>query len=94
MGKQLYVLPEGAKYQLFDDLHYTNHVGSDFYHHYKEDIALMAEMGYTTFNTSISWARIFPYGIKGGVNQEGVQFYRNVFTECRKYGMVSNHYFI
>ena len=81
------VLPEGAKYQLFDDLHYTNHVGSDFYHHYKEDIALMAEMGYTTFNTSISWARIFPYGIKGGVNQEGVQFYRNVFTECRKYGM-------
>ena len=81
------VLPQGAKYQLFDDLHYTNHVASDFYHHYKEDIALMAEMGYTTFNTSISWARIYPYGIKGGINQEGVDFYRNVFEECRKYGM-------
>ncbi len=80
-------LPKGAKYQLFDDLHYTNHVASDFYHHYKEDIALMAEMGYTTFNTSISWARIYPYGIQGGVNQEGVDFYRDVFTECRKYGM-------
>lgn len=80
-------LPEGATYQLFDDLHYTNHVAADFYHHYKEDIALMAEMGYTTFNTSISWARIYPEGIKGGVNQEGVEFYRDMFKECRKYGM-------
>ena len=80
-------LPEGAKYQLFDDLHYTNHVASDFYHRYKEDMALMAEMGYTTFNTSISWARIYPHGIKGGINQEGVEFYRNVFKEARKYGM-------
>lgn len=80
-------LPKGAKYQLFDDLHYTNHIASDFYHRYKEDLALLAEMGYTTFNTSISWARIYPYGIKGGVNQEGVEFYRDVFKECRKYGM-------
>ena len=80
-------LPEGCKFQLFDDLHYTNHVASDFYHRYKEDIALLAEMGYTTFNTSISWARIYPHGIKGGVNQEGVEFYRSVFEECRKYGM-------
>ncbi len=80
-------LPKGAKYQIFDDLHYTNHVASDFYHHYKEDIALMAEMGYTTFNTSISWARIYPYGIQGGVNEEGVDFYRRVFEECRRYGM-------
>lgn len=80
-------LPEGAKYQIFDDLHYTNHTAADFYHHYKEDIALLAEMGYTTFNTSISWARILPHGIKGGVNQKGVDFYRNVFKECRKYGM-------
>ncbi len=81
------VLEEGAKYQLFDDLHYPNHIASDFYHHYKEDIALLAEMGYTTFNTSISWARIYPYGKQGGINQEGVEFYRSVFKECRKYGM-------
>ncbi len=80
-------LPQGAKYQLFDDLHYTNHEASDFYHRYKEDIALMAEMGFTTFNTSISWARIYPYGIEGGINQEGVEFYRSVFQECRKYGI-------
>ena len=62
-------------------------VCADQYHRYKEDIALLAEMGYTTFNTSISWARIYPHGIKGGVNQEGVEFYRSVFEECRKYGM-------
>ncbi|MDD8048448.1 MAG: family 1 glycosylhydrolase [Thomasclavelia sp.] len=80
-------LPEGAKYQLFDDLHYTNHIASDFYHHYEEDLGLMHEMGYTTFNTSISWARIMPHGIKGGINQEGVEFYRNVFKLAREYGM-------
>lgn len=80
-------LPQGASYRLYDDIHYTNHNASDFYHHYKEDIALMAEMGFTTFNTSISWARIYPYGIEGGINREGVEFYRNVFAECRRYGI-------
>ena len=80
-------LPEGARYEFFDDVHYPNHVGIDFYHHYKEDIALFAEMGFTTFNTTISWARIYPYGVQGGVNKEGVEFYRNVFLECRKYGI-------
>ena len=80
-------LEEGCKFAFFDDLHYTNHVASDFYHRYKEDIALLAEMGYTTFNTSISWARIYPHGIKGGVNQEGVEFYRSMFKELRKYNI-------
>ena len=80
-------LPQGARYQLFDDISYTNHVGIDFYHRYKEDIALFAELGFTTFNTTISWARIYPHGVEGGVNQEGVEFYRNVFKECRKYGI-------
>ncbi|MBQ9047214.1 MAG: glycoside hydrolase family 1 protein [Solobacterium sp.] len=85
--RQHETLPAGAKYELFDDIHYTNHVGIDFYHHWREDIALFAEMGFTTFNTSISWARILPHGIEGGVNQAGVDFYRQVFEECRKYGM-------
>lgn len=80
-------LPQGASYELFDDVRYTNHVGIDFYHRYKEDIALFAEMGFTTFNTTISWARIFPHGVEGGVNKEGVEFYRDMFKECRKYGM-------
>ena len=36
--------------------------GIDFYHHYKEDIALFAEMGFKTFRMSIAWSRIFPLG--------------------------------
>ena len=85
--RQFDLLPKGAKYVLFDDVRYTNHVGIDFYHRYKEDIAMLAEMGFTTFNTTISWARIFPHGVEGGVNQAGVEFYRNVFKECQRYGM-------
>ena len=80
-------LPEGAKYELFEDIHYTNHVGSDFYHTYKDDIALFAEMGLTSFNTTVSWARIYPQGVKGGLNEEGIRFYRDVFTELRKYNI-------
>jgi Beta-glucosidase/6-phospho-beta-glucosidase/beta-galactosidase len=80
-------LPAGAKYQLFDDIHYPNHEAADFYHHWKEDLALFAEMGFTTFNTTIAWSRIYPHGTEGGVNQEGVEFYRQVFTEARRLGM-------
>ena len=36
--------------------------GIDFYHHYKEDIALLGEMGFKTFRLSIAWSRIFPNG--------------------------------
>ena len=85
--RQFGKLPEGAHYELFDDLHYINHDATDFYHHYKEDIALFAELGLTSFNTTISWARIYPYGVQGGVNQEGLDFYRDVFTELRKYNI-------
>ena len=80
-------LPKGAKYQIFDDLHYTNHTACDFYHHWEEDLDLFAEMGFTTFNTSIAWSRIYPYGVQGGVNKEGVEFYRKVFTRARELGM-------
>lgn len=62
------------------------HYASDFYHHYKEDIALMAEMGFKTFRMSISWARILPTG-EGEVNPKGIEFYKNVFNECHKYGI-------
>ena len=80
-------LPEGARYELFDDIAYTNHEASDFYHHWKEDLDLFAEMGFTTFNTTVSWARIYPQGVAGGVNAEGVEFYRQVFAYARELGM-------
>ena len=61
--------------------------GIDFYHRYKEDIALFAEMGFKTFRISISWARIFPTGLETEPNEEGLAFYDKVFDECAKYGI-------
>lgn len=61
-------------------------VCADFYHRYKEDIALMAEMGFKTFRFSVAWSRILPEGV-GKVNQEGIDFYSNVIDECLKYGI-------
>ena len=78
-------IPEGAHYAVLDDYLYPNHDGIDFYHHYKEDIALMAEMGFKTFRMSISWSRIYPKGDETEPNQKGIEFYKNVFKELRKY---------
>lgn len=78
-------LPQGAHRTVFDGYYYPYHEGIDFYHRYKEDIALFAEMGFKIFRMSISWARIFPKGIEEQPNQEGLEFYRNVFEELKKY---------
>lgn len=61
--------------------------GIDFYHHYKEDIALFAQMGFKTFRMSIGWTRIFPMGDEETPNEEGLAFYEAVFRECKKYGI-------
>lgn len=62
-------------------------IGIDFYHRYKDDIKLFAEMGFKTFRTSISWSRIFPNGDDAEPNEKGLQFYDNLFDECLKYGI-------
>lgn len=62
------------------------HYASDFYHHYREDIALMAEMGFKAYRMSISWSRIMPSG-ENEVNPKGIAFYKQVFQECKKYGI-------
>lgn len=66
---------------------YPSHQAIDFYHHYKEDIALFAEMGFKCFRLSINWGRIFPNGDDAQPNEAGLQFYDDVFDECRKYGI-------
>ncbi|HEM3629059.1 TPA: 6-phospho-beta-glucosidase [Streptococcus suis] len=66
---------------------YPKRWGSDFYHHYKEDIALFAEMGFKTFRLSIAWSRIFPKGDELEPNEEGLAFYDAVFDELNKYGI-------
>ena len=68
-----------------NDQYYPNHLGNDFYHHYKEDIKLMAEMGFKAFRTSIAWTRIFPNGDEDKPNEAGLKFYDRVFDELLKY---------
>ena len=55
-------LPDGAEPCLYEDRYYPSHKAVDHYHRYKEDIALLAEMGFKCFRTSIAWTRIFPNG--------------------------------
>ena len=72
---------------VLDNEYYPNHEAVDFYHHYKEDIELFAEMGFKCFRTSISWSRIFPNGDDKEPNEEGLKFYDNVFDQLLKYGI-------
>lgn len=62
-------------------------IAIDFYHRYKEDVKLFAEMGFKVFRTSIAWSRIFPRGDEQEPNEKGLQFYDNLFDECHKYGI-------
>ena len=65
-------LPEGAVGIIKEGEYYPSHQATDFYHHYKEDIALMAEMGFKCYRLSISWTRIFPHGNDEIPNEEGL----------------------
>ncbi|WP_163655385.1 6-phospho-beta-glucosidase [Listeria sp. PSOL-1] len=67
--------------------YYPSHESIDFYHRYKEDIKLLAEMGFKCFRLSISWPRIFPEGDETSPNEKGLEFYDAVFAECHKYGI-------
>lgn len=66
---------------------YPSHEAIDMYHHYKEDIALMAGMGFKCYRLSIAWTRILPHGDDDTPNAAGVAFYRSLFEECKKYGI-------
>ncbi|MBT2290285.1 6-phospho-beta-glucosidase [Paenibacillus albidus] len=70
-----------------DSGNYPKRRGIDFYHRYKEDIALFAEMGFKVFRLSISWPRIFPKGDEAVPNEAGLRFYDDVFDELRKYNI-------
>lgn len=80
-------VPAEARGVVLEGEYYPNHESIDFYHHYKEDIALFAEMGFKMFRMSISWSRIFPKGIEEEPNQAGLDFYRSVFEELKRYGI-------
>lgn len=80
-------IPAGAKAIVDPDTYYPSHVATDFYHHWKEDLGLLAEMGANVYRLSINWTRIFPNGDDDEPNEEGLQFYEDVFNECHRLGM-------
>lgn len=79
--------PAGCEPAVVDGEYYPSHIATDFYHHYREDIALMGEMGFKAFRMSINWSRIFPHGDDEKPCEEGLAFYDAVFDECRKHGI-------
>ena len=89
LGEDRYLVGTGKmKMYDFDDQHfYPALTAVDFYHHYKEDIALFGEMGFKTFRLSIAWTRIFPNGNEEKPNEVGLKYYEDIFKECHKYGI-------
>ena len=89
-------MEDGGRGFIDPAIYYPSHQATDFYHHYKEDIALFAEMGFKCFRLSISWSRIFPTGVEDEPNEEGLRFYDAVFDELASYGIeplvTINHY--
>lgn len=88
-GKERVAVIKGELPMLTPDTEhdYPAQTGIDFYHHYKEDIALFGEMGFKTLRISIGWSRIYPNGDDEKPNQEGLDFYRNIFEELHRYGI-------
>ena len=69
------------------DTLYPKRRGIDFYHHYKEDLALFAEMGFKVLRVSIAWTRIFPTGEEEQPNEAGLKFYEDLFTEMKRHNI-------
>lgn len=83
-----YTMSDVKKAMNTDDTElYPKRRGSDHYNHYKEDIKLMAGMGFKVYRLSIAWSRIFPDGDNKQPNEAGLQFYDDIFDECKKYGI-------
>lgn len=66
------------------DKNYPKRRGIDFYHHYRDDLALFAEMGFKVLRVSIAWARIFPTGEETTPNEAGLRFYEQLFQEMKR----------
>lgn len=80
-------LPDGAVPCIAEGYYYPSHQAVDFYHHWKEDLALLAEMGSNVYRFSISWSRIFPTGDEDQPNEAGLKFYDNIIEEMTRLGM-------
>jgi len=67
----------------------TGDVACDHYRRYKEDVAIMSELGANAYRFSIAWGRIYPRGT-GTINQKGIDFYSRLVDELLKKGIKPN----
>ncbi len=65
----------------------TGDVACDHYHRYREDIAIMAEMGVTHYRFSISWPRVLPTGARSAMNAKGLGFYDRLVDALVEHGI-------
>ncbi len=79
-----YGIPRQITAELQPDKHYPSHTGIDFYHRYKDDIRMFADMGFRALRLSIDWTRIFPNGDDEQPNREGLAYYHEVIDELRR----------
>lgn len=80
----------GVRYftsKLDSKAYYGSHQAVDFYHHYQEDIKLLADMHINAYRMSIAWTRIFPNGVEEKPNQKGLEFYHKIIDELIKHGI-------
>ena len=82
-----HVRPKHITKDFLPDTLYPSHEAIDFYHHYREDIALFAEMGFKVFRFSLSWTRIFPTGLEETPCEAGLAFYDDIIDQCRRHGI-------
>lgn len=87
-GEQRFLVASGKlHYNQIKEGKYPSHYAVDAYHHYKEDLALFAQMGFKVYRFSIGWSRIYPHGDEEKPNEEGLLFYENIINECLKYNI-------
>ena len=65
---------------------HTGDVACDHYHRYRDDVALMKELGVKAYRLSVSWPRVMPEGV-GAVNPKGLDFYDKLVDELLKSGI-------
>lgn len=80
-------VPRRVTPELEPGTYYPSHMAIDHYHHYAEDIALFAELGFTCYRFSVNWTRIFPTGDEQEPNVAGLAFYDRILDELERYGI-------
>ncbi len=79
----LVVTPEPGIEPMFCD----TSIATDHYHHYKEDIDLMAEMGFKAYRFSVVWSRIHPNGDDKEANEKGLDYYEDMIDYLHEKGI-------